>query len=77
MKYKISYDAKLSESKLDFEKLKKIYGPQIVVTLVGKSRIIHLDRPSEETIRKRVEEVKRDDLKDPNECWDIIYDDAR
>ena len=65
---------------------KAAYGEKALVTKLGKVNIVHLDNPSRETIRQRIEEVIREqitgedfdddcplcqDLK--NKPYDIIY----
>ena len=62
------------------------YGPDAVVVRLGQIKIIHLDRPSPETIRKRTEEIMREELTDEaffDDCplcqemkrhpYDIVY----
>jgi hypothetical protein len=44
------------------ECFKRPYGKNAIVTQLGQVNIVHLDRPSKETIRKRIEEVIREEI---------------
>ena len=39
------------------------YGESVLVTRLGKINIIHLDNPSENKIRKRIEEILSEEIK--------------
>lgn len=43
---------------------KRIYGKNIILSRLGKITIVHTDRPSKETIEKRINEVIREELRD-------------
>ena len=42
----------------------KIYGKDVILSQLGKITIVHTDRPSKETIEKRINEVIREELRD-------------
>ena len=42
--------------------LQREYGGRIVVNRVGKINLIHLDRPSQATIKKRIEKVIQEEV---------------
>lgn len=48
--------------------IRDMYGDHALVTRVGKINIVHLDRPSQETINKRIDEVIREEM--TGEAWD-------
>ena len=41
---------------------RKRYGNQVQISRLGKITIIHLDSPSEKTIKKRIEEVINEEI---------------
>jgi hypothetical protein len=41
---------------------KHAYGEHVVVTRMGRINIIHTDNPSEETIKKRIDEVLHEEI---------------
>lgn len=43
---------------------KKLYGKHAIVTRLGYITIIHLDRPNKEKIKKRKEEIMREEITD-------------
>lgn len=43
---------------------KEIYGKDVILSRLGKITIVHTDRPSKETIEKRINEVIREELRD-------------
>ncbi len=64
----------------------EIYGKSVFVTRLGKINIIHLDNPSENKIRKRIEETLREEidgesfedncplcLEMKNHSYDVVY----
>lgn len=65
---------------------KKIYGEGVILNRLGKITIVHTDRPSKETIEKRINEVIREELRDEayepdcslcqmikDEPYDVVY----
>lgn len=63
------------------------YGKNVIVTRLGKINIVHTDSPSDETIRKRIEEVIHEEIDGSpfeddcplcqdmkNHPYDVIYD---
>ena len=48
----------------DDEYFKKHYGENAKYVKLGQLNIVHLDNPSEEIIRKRTEEIMREELRD-------------
>ena len=46
----------------DDEYYKQLYGRSAMVTRLGNITIVHLDRPSKNEIRKRKEEIMREEL---------------
>ncbi len=67
--------------------IKKMYGKNAIATQVGKIRIVHLDNPTEQIIKKRIEEVIVEEISGnafddccplcqqiKNEPYDIVYD---
>ena len=70
----------------DDEFIKKHYGQDAIIVRLGYINIIHLDHPSEQTIRERTEEIMREELNDEtffDDCplcqemkehpYDIVY----
>ena len=45
------------------EEYKKRYGPDAILSRLGKITIVHCDRPTKETIEERINEVIREELK--------------
>lgn len=41
---------------------KRAYGDHVLVTQLGKINIVHTDRPSEDVIKKRIEEVLHEEI---------------
>ncbi len=65
---------------------KKAFGEDVLVTRMGKINIVHTDRPSEKTIRERIEEVLHEEIEDDpfeddcplcqemrNHPYDVVY----
>jgi hypothetical protein len=65
---------------------KHMYGEHAVVTKLGKINIVHLDNPSKDTIRKRADEIIREEINgdaDLDDCplcrqfkdepYDVVY----
>ncbi len=48
--------------------LRRHYGPNAVITRLGKVTLIHLDNPSSSAIKKRIKEVTREEI--TGEAWD-------
>jgi hypothetical protein len=46
------------------EEYKKTYGPEVILSRLGKITIVHCDQPSKETIEERINEVIREELRD-------------
>lgn len=40
----------------------RVFGNDVLVTRMGNINIVHTDNPSEETIRKRIDEVLHEDI---------------
>jgi len=66
--------------------LKQQYGKDAIIVRLGQINIIHLDHPSEETIRQRTGKIMREELRDEtffddcplcqemkNHPYDIVY----
>ena len=53
------------------ESAEHIYGSDAIIVRLGHVNIVHLDQPSEETIRERTEEVMREEL-----TGDAFFDDC-
>ena len=47
----------------DHESAQQRWGREAVVIRLGHINIVHLDKPSKETIRKRTEEIIREELR--------------
>ena len=41
---------------------KRTFGKHVLVTRMGQINIVHTDRPSQETIQKRIEEVLHEEI---------------
>ena len=67
--------------------VKIVYGQNAITTQVGKIRIVHLDNPTEQMIKKRIEEVIAEEISGDafeaccplcrqikNEPYDVVYD---
>lgn len=65
---------------------KRMYGKDVTLSRLGKITIVHTDRPSKETIEKRINEVIREEIRDEafepdcplcqmvkNEPYDVVY----
>ena len=67
--------------------VKMMYGQDAIATQVGKIRIVHLDNPTEQIIKKRIEEVIAEEISGDaleaccplcqqikNKPYDVVYD---
>ncbi len=67
--------------------VKIAYGENAIATQVGKIRIVHLDNPTQQIIKERIEQVIADEVSGEafddccplcqeikNESYDVVYD---
>ena len=67
--------------------VKMVYGKNAIASQVGNIRIVHLDNPTEQIIKKRIEEVIAEEISGDtfddccplcqqikNEPYDVVYD---
>ena len=62
LKMRIKMGQHLGDTGPDEVAYRRMYGNHARISRLGKITVVHLDNPSEETIRKRVEEAIREEM---------------